>query len=98
MIRLVRYTLTDFLITIAVLGPFFAFFFALVLLRGRQERRRRARFTAFAKEHGLEYSTEDPFGLVDERFRVFRRGEERRCTNVLWGEWKGLRVRYADYE
>lgn len=98
MIRLVGYTLTDFLITVAVLGPFFAFFFALVLLRGRQERRRRARFTAFAKEHGLEYSTEDPFGLVDERFRVFRRGEERRCTNVLWGEWKGLRVRYADYE
>lgn len=98
MIRLVGYALCDFLITIAVLGPFFAFFIALILLRGRQERRRRARFTAFAKEHGLEYSTEDPFGLVYERFRVFRRGEERRCTNVLWGEWKGLRVRYADYE
>lgn len=41
---------------------------------------------------------EDPFGLVDERFRIFRRGEERRCTNVLSGEWKGLRIRYADYE
>lgn len=92
------YTLSDFLITIAVLGPFLAFFIALVLLRGRQERRRRVRFTAFAKEHGLEYSTEDPFGLVDERFRIFRRGEERRCSNVLSGEWKGLSLRYADYE
>ncbi len=98
MIHLVGYALSDFLITIAVLGPFFAFFIALVLLRGRQERRRRARFTAFAKERGLEYRAEDPFDLVDERFRIFRRGEERRCTNVLWGEWKGLSLRYADYE
>jgi len=97
-IPVVGYALSDFLITIAVLGPFLVFFMALVLLRGRQERRRRARATAFAKEHGLEYSNVDPFGLVDERFRVFRRGEERRCTNVLWGEWKGLRIRYADYE
>jgi hypothetical protein len=54
-IRSVGYGFSDFLITIAVLGPFFAFFIALVLLRGRRERRRRSRFTAFAKEHGLEY-------------------------------------------
>ena len=98
MIHPVAYSLSDFLITVAVLGPFFAFFIALVLLRGRQERRRVARFTEFAAKHGLEYSPEDRFGLVDQRFRIFRRAEEQRCANVLLGEWKGIRIRYADYE
>jgi hypothetical protein len=95
---LIAYSLPDFLITVAVLGPFIALFIALVLLRGRQERRRIARFTEFAAKHGLDYSPEDPFGLVDQRFGIFRRAEEQRCANVLSGEWKGLRIRYADYE
>lgn len=98
MIHPVAYSLSDFLITVAVLGPFFAFFIALVLLRGRQERRRHARFTEFAAKHGLDYSPEDPFGLVDARFGIFRRAEEQRCMNVLSGRWKGLQMRYADYE
>jgi hypothetical protein len=97
-IQPIAYALSDFLVTLAVLGPFFAFFIALVLLRGRQERRRVARFAEFAAEHGLDYSPEDPFGVVDERFRLFRRAEEQRCANVLSGEWKGLHLRYADYE
>lgn len=92
------YSMSDFLITLAVLGPFVAFFIALVLLRGRQEKRRHNRFAEFAAGHGLDYSPQDPFGLVDERFRIFRRAEEQRCTNVLSGEWNGLHVRYADYE
>jgi hypothetical protein len=96
--NVLTYSLSDLLITLAVLAPFVAFFIALVMLRGRQVRRRHARFTEFASKHGLDYTPEDPFGLVDERFRIFRRGEERRCTNVVSGEWKGLRIRYADYE
>ncbi len=90
--------MSDNLITVLVLAPFFAVFVAFVVLRGRQERRRHAGFLAFAKQHELEYSRDDPFGLVNGDFALFRRGDERMCTNVLSGEWKGLPLRYADYE
>ena len=89
MIHSVAYSLSDFLITVAVLGPFFAFFIALVLLRGRQERRRVARFTKFAAKHGLDYSPEDRFGLVDQRFKIFRRAEEQRLRERLVGGMEG---------
>jgi hypothetical protein len=56
------------------------------------------RFAEFAAKHGLDYSREDRSGLVDGRFRIFRRAEEQRCANVVSGEWKGLHLRYADYE
>lgn len=59
--------------------------------------KRREAFRAFAGQHGLEYSHEDPFGTVGLPFALFRRGEGRKVENVLWGEWRGEECRAFDY-
>jgi hypothetical protein len=62
----------------------------------RAKARRDALFT-FAATNGLEYSRDDPYGLVDLPFHLFSLGDGRGCENVLSGSWKGLSVREADY-
>jgi Protein of unknown function (DUF3137) len=59
--------------------------------------KRREAFRAFALEHGLEYSPEDPFGLLEWPFGLFQRGEGRGIENVLWGRWEGQPMQAFDY-
>lgn len=62
----------------------------------RKQQRREALAT-FAFQNKLEYSRVDPFGLTDLDFRLFGLGDGRGCENVLWGDWRGLAVKEADY-
>jgi hypothetical protein len=72
---------------------------ALVLwLSYQRKRRRREALAALGRASGLRFSVDDPFDLVDqEDFHLFRMGEGRGCENVLWGDWKGIPVKEADY-
>lgn len=70
---------------------------AFVVLQYVMKQRRRDALGEFALAHGLEYSTTDPFGLVDRSFRLFQQGDGRGCENVVWGPWQGLPVKEADY-
>lgn len=59
--------------------------------------RRREQLRQMAIQFGLEYSPQDPFGLLGLPFRLFSRGDGRGVENVLWGEWQGVPLRACDY-
>jgi hypothetical protein len=46
---------------------------------------------------GLQYSTEDPFDLVDMPFDLFKRGDGRGTENVLWGTKDGLDLKAFEF-
>ncbi len=60
-------------------------------------KRRRLGFQTMARQLGLSYSLEDPFGLLGEPFALFQRGDGRGLENVLSGVWQGLDLRAFDY-
>ncbi|MGH2555362.1 MAG: hypothetical protein ACRDHO_06560 [Actinomycetota bacterium] len=62
-----------------------------------QKQKRREALAIFALQNKLEYSRDDPFGLPDLDFRLFELGDGRGCENVMWGYWRGLPVKQADY-
>jgi hypothetical protein len=62
-----------------------------------QKQKRREALAMFALQNKLEYSRDDPFGLTDLDFRLFELGDGRGCENVIWGDWRGLPVKQADY-
>ncbi|MCA1727597.1 MAG: hypothetical protein LC722_08110 [Actinobacteria bacterium] len=76
-------------------------FVLLIVLVGylswRAKVKRRQALGVFARQYGLEYSPEDPFGLLDYAFNLFTKGEGQGIENVVWGEWQGCSVREADY-
>ncbi len=51
--------------------------------------KRRQELQAFATQHGLQFSTSDPFQLLGWPFSLFRKGDGRGVENVLWGPWQG---------
>jgi hypothetical protein len=59
--------------------------------------RRRDELAEFARQHGLEYAVNDPFGLVDMSFTFFTKGDGRGCENVLWGRWQDLPLAVTDF-
>ena len=61
------------------------------------KRRRQDAFALFARQYGLEYSIEDPFGLVALPFALFQRGDGRGVENVLYGGWQGIPIHAFDY-
>ena len=46
---------------------------------------------------GFQYSTNDPFDLVDMPFDLFSRGDGRGTENVLWGTKDGLDVKAFEF-
>jgi hypothetical protein len=60
-------------------------------------RQRREAFATFAAQHGFVYHQQDPFGLLDEPFRLFSKGDGRGIENVLDGLWQDVPVRAFDY-
>ena len=62
-----------------------------------RKQQRRQGLAAFASQYGLVFSPDDPFGLIGYPFRLFSRGDGRGCENVVYGEWKGIPIREADY-
>jgi hypothetical protein len=59
--------------------------------------KRREAFAAFARSYGLQYSSEDPIGVLAWPFRLFARGDGRGVENFVWGAWQGQRVVAFDY-
>jgi hypothetical protein len=60
-------------------------------------KKRRLTFRTMAVQLGLDYSLQDPFGLLGLPFSLFRRGDGRGIENVLSGVWQGLEVRAFDF-
>jgi hypothetical protein len=70
----------------------------LVAVAGYYARKRRILlWQQTAAGLGLQYSTEDPFGLVDMPFDLFSRGDRRGTENVLWGTKDGLDVKAFEF-
>jgi hypothetical protein len=70
----------------------------LVAVAGYYARKRRILlWQQTAAGLGLQYSTEDPFDLVDMPFDLFSRGEGRGTENVLWGTKDGLEVKAFEF-
>ncbi len=61
------------------------------------KQQRRQGFATMARQLGLEYSAEDPFGLLGRPFALFERGDGRGIENVLSGDWQGVSVRAFDF-
>ncbi len=62
-----------------------------------RKQQRREGLASFAAQYQMEYSRQDPFGLLDHDFRLLRMGDGRGCENVLSGSWQAMPVREADY-
>jgi len=60
------------------------------------DRRRVENLVTFAGQEGLQFSVDDPLGLVDPALALFRIGVHPHCVNVLWGTWQGLEMAEAD--
>jgi hypothetical protein len=55
-------------------------------------RRRRMALAAVARQFQLDYAVVDLLGLIDHRFDLFNKADGARTENVVWGDWKGVRV------
>ena len=63
-----------------------------------QARKRRIEgFSLLASQLGLRYSQDDPFGLLEEPFGLFRKGDGRGIEHVLDGTYRDVPIRAFDY-
>lgn len=58
---------------------------------------RKKRLAAIAATIGFRFAPDDPFGLDQLPFALFRKGDGRGWKNVMWGEEEGLRLLACDY-
>ena len=86
------------------MGLFFLFaFIGLAAVGGAaylsylSKKKRREAFATMARQLGLSYAAEDPFGTLAEPFSLFEKGDGRGLENVMWGTWQGLDLRGFDY-
>lgn len=70
---------------------------AIAVLAYRAKQRRLQGFALIARQLGLSYAPEDPFGLLGWPFALFTRGDGQGIENVVWGEWQGLPVHAFDF-
>jgi hypothetical protein len=76
---------------------FVAVAIAIAVLGYRAKRKRQQAMAAIARNQGLDFSVDDPFGTLAEPFTLLRRGDGRGVENVSWGVWHGVEVRAFDY-
>ena len=81
-----------FLIVLAVIGVAVAVGVSYYL-----KKKRREELAVVARQLGLAYSEEDPYGCLALPFGLLRRGDGRGVENVLSGTWQGIEVREFDY-
>jgi hypothetical protein len=62
-----------------------------------QKKQRRLGFAHVARQLGLTYTQDDPYGLVGAPFELFQKGDGRGVENVIAGTWQGIEVRAFDY-
>lgn len=61
------------------------------------KKKRRDELAFVARQLGLSYAADDPFGILAEPFELLGRGDGQGVENVLWGAYQGLDVRAFDY-
>ena len=61
------------------------------------KKKRREGFALVARQLGMEYWPEDPFGLLAEPFALFQKGDGRGIENVLAGAYQAVDVKAFDY-
>ena len=86
------------------MGVFFLFAFiggavagGVAYLSYLSKKKRREAFATMARQLGLSYAAEDPFGTLAEPFSLFEKGDGRGVENVMWGVWQGIDFRAFDY-
>jgi hypothetical protein len=62
-----------------------------------QKTRRRLGFALVARQLGLTYTQDDPYGLLGAGFELFQKGDGRGIENVIAGTWQSIEVRAFDY-
>jgi hypothetical protein len=62
-----------------------------------QKKQRRLGFALVARQLGLTYTQDDPYGLLGAPFEMFQKGDGRGVENVIAGTWQGDEVRAFDY-
>ena len=70
---------------------------AVVGISYHLKQKRRQDFATMGRQLGLEYSAEDPFGLLGWPFALFERGDGQGIENVLSGDWQGVPVKAFDF-
>jgi hypothetical protein len=60
-------------------------------------RKRREELALMARQLGLAFSPEDPFGCLGYPFSLLAKGDGRGVENVMWGAWQDMPVRGFDY-
>jgi hypothetical protein len=85
-------------------APFLALFalgvvavIAIGILSYLSNKRRIEGFALVARQQGLAFAEDDPFGTLEAPFTLFSRGDGRGIENVLWGPWQGTELRAFDY-
>lgn len=63
----------------------------------RAKKKRREGFAFVATQLGMEYSPQDPFGLLSEPFALFRKGDGRGIENVIAGPYQSIDTKAFDY-
>jgi hypothetical protein len=61
------------------------------------KKRRRDGFALVARQLGMEYWPEDPFGLLAEPFALFQKGDGRGIENVIAGPYHTVDAKAFDY-
>jgi hypothetical protein len=61
------------------------------------KKKRRDELAFVARQLGLSYAADDPFGILGEPFELLNRGDGQGVENVLWGAYQGLDLRAFDY-
>jgi hypothetical protein len=61
------------------------------------KKKRREALAGVAASLGLEYSSEDPYGLDSYPFELFGRGDGQGTENVLSGAWQGIDLKEFDF-
>ena len=61
------------------------------------KKKRREELATVAGRLGMQFSAEDPFGLLRLPFALLEKGDGRGTENVLWGSWESLEVKEFDY-
>ena len=76
---------------------FIALVIAIAVFSYLATKKRREAFALVARQVGMEYWPQDPFGLLAEPFALFQRGDGRGIENVLVGTYQAVDAKAFDY-
>ncbi len=80
-----------------ILIGFIALVIAIAVFSYHLKKKRREAFALVARQLGMEYWPQDPFGLLAEPFALFQKGDGRGIENVLAGAYQAVDVKAFDY-